>query len=259
MNFYMGSNINFSYNKTKILNDISLHVKQGSITSLLGANGQGKSTLLKIMLGILPPNSGEVLLFGQNLQKYTPKQRALHISYVPQHSFITFPFSVLEIVLMGRIASTTWFKQASLEDKELAKEALETLGIFHLKDTNFQTLSGGQKQLTLIARALAQGTKIILMDEPISGLDYGNQIKLLEILLQLQDKGYTIIKSSHFPDHAFLLGGDVYALQNGKIIASGKTKEIITEELIFNLYNAKVKIQTSCENKKICIPFLKQS
>lgn len=254
MSFFEAHNIHFSYQNKKILNDVSITIPQGAIVSLLGANGVGKSTLMKILLGLLSPSRGKVMLQGKPLQSYSIKERAKQIAYVPQSTKIVFSFSALDIVLMGRIAFESWFQKASQEDRTLAYQAMHKLGIEHLAEQDYQTLSGGQKQLVLIARALAQGAKIVVMDEPISGLDYGNQLRLLEVILTLSKEGYTFLKSTHFPEHALLLGGMTYAIQDTKILAHGYTQNILTTELINTLYATHIELQATPSGHTVCVP-----
>ncbi len=254
MSFYSAKNLHFSYNSTPILKGVDLHIDEGSIVSLLGPNGTGKSTLMKLFLGLLSPKSGEVLLKGKALQSYSIKERALHVSYVPQSTQVAFAFCALDIVVMGRIAFESWFQKPSKTDRDLARAAMERLGILHLEKRTFQTLSGGEKQLVLIARSLAQGAKILVMDEPVSGLDYGNQLRLLETIMKLSKEGYTFLKSTHFPEHALMLGGSTYALKNGGIFACGKSTEVINEELINSLYNTHVYIKKTTCGYPVCIP-----
>lgn len=254
MSFYSANNLHFSYNNTPILQGVDLHINEGSIVSLLGANGTGKSTLMKLFLGLLTPQSGEILLKGKPLSAYSIKERALHVSYVPQSTQVAFAFCALDIVVMGRIAFESWFQKPSKEDIALARSAMERLGIVHLEKRTFQTLSGGEKQLVLIARSLAQGAKILVMDEPVSGLDYGNQLRLLETIMALSKEGYTFLKSTHFPEHALMLGGYTYALKEGHVLAHGPTSKTITEELINELYQTNIVLkQTTC-GYPVCIP-----
>jgi iron complex transport system ATP-binding protein len=254
MSFYSAENLYFSYNSTPILQGVDLRIEEGSIVSLLGPNGTGKSTLMKLFLGLLSPKSGEVLLKGKPLQSYSIKERALHVSYVPQSTQVAFAFCALDIVMMGRIAFESWFQKPSKEDRDLARAAMERLGIVHLEKRTFQTLSGGEKQLVLIARSLAQGAKILVMDEPVSGLDYGNQLRLLETILKLSKEGYTFLKSTHFPEHALMLGGYTYALKNGHILAHGLTCKTITQDLINELYHTNIELKQTVCGYPVCIP-----
>ena len=254
MSFYGARNLTFSYQNNSVLKGIDIAIEEGSIVSLLGPNGTGKSTLIKLLLGLLTPNLGDIFLKNKMLEDYSIKERALHVSYVPQSSLIAFAFNALDIVLMGRIASESWFKKASLRDIEISMESMERLGIVHLAKRVYQTLSGGEKQLVLIARALAQGAKILVMDEPVSGLDYGNQLRLLETIMILSKEGYTFLKSTHFPEHALILGGTTYALKDGLIFAHGHSSDIINEELINSLYNTHVYVKRTACGYPVCIP-----
>lgn len=254
MSFYQAKNLFFSYNNKPVLQGVDLAIEKGSIVSLLGPNGTGKSTLMKLFLGLLTPKSGEVILKGKALQSYSIKERAYHVSYVPQSTQVAFAFFALDIVLMGRIAFETWFKKPSQADIHLAREAMDRLGILHLEKRTFQTLSGGEKQLVLIARSLAQGAKILVMDEPVSGLDYGNQLRLLETIMNLSQEGYTFLKSTHFPEHALMLGGYTYALKDGHILAHGLTCKTITQELINELYHTNIELKQTACGYPVCIP-----
>lgn len=247
-------NLSFEYTQKKILGSIDLSIKKGGIIALLGPNGTGKSTLLKLMLGLLYPTSGTILLHQKELSSYTQKQLATHMAYVPQSSLQPFSFSVLEIVLMGRISQQTLFSTYTPKDKEIALSILETMGILHLKDRAYNELSGGEKQLVLISRALAQEAPLLLMDEPVSGLDYGNQLRLLEHLDLLASKGTTIIMTTHFPDHALLIASDVILIRNGKLFAQGLPTQVITEENLRALYDVKVSVHSSIHGFSMCIP-----
>ncbi|MDD3344634.1 MAG: ABC transporter ATP-binding protein [Sulfurospirillaceae bacterium] len=247
-------NLSFEYTQKKILESIYLSIKPGGIVALLGPNGTGKSTLLKLMLGILNPSSGTILLHQHELSTYTQQQLATHMAYVPQSSMQPFAFSVFEIVLMGRISQQTLFSTYTLKDKQIVLDVLETIGILHLKDRAYNQLSGGEKQLVLIARALAQEAPLLLMDEPVSGLDYGNQLRLLEHLDVLASKGTTIIMTTHFPDHALLVASDVILIQNGKLFAQGSPRSVITEENLRALYDVNVSVQSSIHGFSMCIP-----
>ncbi|MDD3343067.1 MAG: ABC transporter ATP-binding protein [Sulfurospirillaceae bacterium] len=254
MSFYEAQDLFFSYQEKPILQGVNLSVEEGCIVSLLGENGTGKSTLMKLFLGLLTPEKGTIVLKNRALQSYSIKERALHVSYVPQSTQIAFAFCAFDIVIMGRIAFESWFKKASQADIQIAQSSMERLGIAHLAKRTFQTLSGGEKQLVLIARSLAQGAKILVMDEPVSGLDYGNQLRLLETILHLSKEGYTFLKSTHFPEHALMLGGYTYALKNGHVLAHGETSETITQELINELYNTDIALkQTTC-GYPVCVP-----
>lgn len=250
-------NISFSYGNKEIIKDITFELEQGDIISLLGPNGAGKSTLIKVLLGLLKPQKGEVFLEGKELREYSQKSLAKKIAYVPQNSHLPFAYTVLEVVIMGRIAHQTLFSKYTCKDEEIAKKSLEMLHIEHLKDRVYNELSGGQQQLVLIARALAQEAKIFIMDEPVSGLDYGNQIRLLEQIQNLSNEGYTFLQSTHYPDHALLISNESLLMKDGKVFQKGKTLEVITEESLQTLYGVNVEIAKFSQNQYICIPTFK--
>jgi len=206
------------------------------------------------MLGLLIPTKGKVYLEKKDINSYKQKNLAKKIAYVPQNSFLPFSFSVLEVVITGRIAHQSLFSNYGKKNKEIALESLEIVGLSSLYDKPYNELSGGQKRLVLIARALAQEAKIFIMDEPVSGLDYGNQLRLLEHIKNLSQKGYTFIKSTHCPDHAFLVSNKSILIKDGKILSNGITHEVINQNSIKQLYGIDVQIQTALLNQRVCIP-----
>lgn len=247
-------NLHFDYGKTQILKGVSLELKEGAIISLLGPNGTGKSTLIKLILGLLSPKAGHVSVYGKELTKYGVRERAKTIAYVPQSSSVAFAFSALDVVMMGRVSRQSWFANPSRLDKEISMHSMERLGVAHLANRAYPTMSGGEKQLTLIARALAQEAKILVMDEPISGLDYGNQLRLLETIISLSKDGYSFLKSTHFPEHAMMIGGTTLAIKGGAVIGEGASRDIVTNELIKILYDTTVEIKSTDCGYPVCVP-----
>ncbi len=245
-------NISFSYDKKEVLKGVDLELHSGDVLSLLGKNGCGKSTLMKILMGIYP-SQGEVYLLGRNIKEYKQKEIAQLISYIPQTHKIPFDYTVFEVVLMGRLAHIGLFSNYSKEDKKIAHEALERVGIVNLKEEIYSQISGGQRQLAFIARALAQKSKIIFMDEPVTGLDYENQIKLLLFLKEFASKEYTFLKTTHYPDHALYTSNKVLMLKEGKIINSGDISTL-DEKHIKTLYNVDVEIIEKPNGYKFCVP-----
>lgn len=248
--------IHFSYRHATVLTDVSLTINKGEVVSVLGPNGSGKSTLLKILLGICPCKSGEVWLNGTPIQQLGPKEVAQRMAYVPQRHDLTFPFTVRDVVLMGRIAHTSLFTSYSREDVRRALNALDRLGILHLKDRPYSGISGGERQLTLIGRALAQGAEVLILDEPITGLDYGNQLRLLTQIRELARDGYTFLKSTHFPDHALLVSSRVILLNHGRVIDEGPPSQVMTAENILNLYQVEVDVIPVHNGLTCCVPRL---
>ncbi len=246
--------ISFGYTRENVLSDVSFAIREGEIVTLLGPNGCGKSTLIKIMLGLLRPANGGVFLNGRNIGQIRSKTLAGKIAYVPQTHRSSFPYSVLDVVLMGRIPHKPFFFRYSKTDLRIADDALGRLSISHLADRAYTEISGGERQLTLIARALAQGAKTFIMDEPASGLDYGNQLRLLDQIIKLSREGYTFIKSTHSPEHALWIADRAILIKNGAIVADGKCDEIITSENLFSLYNARVNVLKLNGSLRVCVP-----
>ncbi len=251
------TNLCFSYGNHKVLQDISFHAENGSFLSVLGPNGVGKSTLFKCLLGILQPNSGEIILDGQNIRALSPKQLASKIAYIPQSHHPSFHYSVLEMVLMGTTARLGSFASPGCAEEDKAEQALKRLGIIHLKDRSFLQISGGEQQLTLIARALVQEARILVMDEPGASLDFGNCIRVMQTVQNLVGEGYLVIQSTHDPDQAFRHSDRILALLEGHILAYGKPHEVVTPELISKLYNIQVEVCSLRDDEiRVCIPHI---
>lgn len=247
-------NISFGYTRKPVLKDITLAINTGEIVTLLGPNGCGKSTLIKMILGLLRPARGTVLLNGVGIETLSPKAIAREIAYVPQIHRSSFPYAVIDIVLMGRIPHKTFFYRYSDEDMAVARDALARLSISHLTERPYTELSGGERQLTIIARALAQGARTLIMDEPATGLDYGNQLRLLEEIVNLSREGYTFIKSTHSPEHALWVADRAIMIKNGAIFADGRCDDIVNGENLFHLYNAHVDVMRVNGSLWVCAP-----
>jgi len=247
-------NVSFGYGDRPVLKDVSFSIGKGSLVALLGPNGCGKTTLLKTMLGLLPLESGEVLFENQPVTGFDRRGLARRIAYVPQIHRASFAFQVLDVVLMGRIPHKGFWTAYNRTDEALAMQALDKLGIAHLHDRPYTEISGGERQMALIARALCQGAHTFILDEPANGLDYGNQIKLLEQLAELATEGYTFVMSTHFPDHVLWVASQVVMLRGGKLVAEGATDDVVTRENLCHLYQADVQVWQLLENFKICVP-----
>jgi iron complex transport system ATP-binding protein len=233
--------ISFAYSQKKcVLEDIHLTVYSGEVLALLGINGAGKSTLIRLLLGFEKIQLGKIFIEERPINSFTRREMATRIAYVPQAHVAPFPYSSREVVLLGRIAQSGLMRSPGERDIGIVESAMERLGIEHLADRPYTRISGGERQLVLIARALAQEARILIMDEPASGLDYGNQIRLLKHLRGLAEDGYTILKSTHYPDHVLLGADRVASLVNGRIRSVGKPNEIITKDEIHQLYNVDV-------------------
>ena len=232
--------VSFSYGGgIPVLDGVSFTAPEGSFISVLGPNGAGKSTLFRCILGNLTGYTGEILLDGVSIRGYSPREMARHIAYIPQTHRPAFGYSVADTVLMGTTRQLPAFGQPGPKQQEVARKAMELVGIGHLAQRDFARLSGGEQQLTLIARAIAQQADILVMDEPTSALDYGNQLRILQQVRELAQQGYTVLLSTHNPQHALQFSHRVLALYRGKILADGQTDSALTEALVERLYGVR--------------------
>jgi iron complex transport system ATP-binding protein len=229
------------YGSRTVLDDVSLCFHQGELVSLLGPNGCGKTTFLKILLGLLSPQSGVVLFQGDLVCRLPRKQYARHVAYVPQGHRTAFPYTVEDVVAMGRLPHAALWMGRSARHEAWIEDALAKLEIAHLRKRAYTEISGGERQLTLIARALAQGADTIIMDEPTSALDYGHQVRLLDQLARLAGDGLTCIKSTHTPEHALWGSDRVVMLSDGRVVADGRPREEISPESLHRLYRVRVR------------------
>ncbi len=249
--------LTFSYpGGTAVFSGVTLSVEEGSVTSLLGPNGTGKSTLLKCMAGLISPSHGSVLLDGQEIAGMQPHEIARRVGFVPQSQVSAFPFLVRDIVLMGRASHLGLFATPSAADEAIATEALERVGISHLAERPCTGISGGEWQLALIARAIAQRPGVLLLDEPTSHLDLGNQMRVLEVIRGLAGDGMTIVVATHFPDHVLLTSSRVAILKDRQILAAGSPEDVISEGSMRRAYGLDVRILHLDEpfNRRICVP-----
>ena len=247
-------NISFDYDGEVIFSDISFSIERGDVLCILGPNGTGKTTLIKCLNGLNEINSGEILINGEDIRALSFRQISKHVGYIPQSHVPSFPFKVFDVVLMGRAPYLNLTDSPKDEDKKIALDALKTLGIEGLKDKEYTNLSGGERQLVFLARVLCQKPDILILDEPTSHLDFGNQIKLLEIIDNLARSGLSIIMSSHFPDHAFLSSTKVAIMKNKKFIDFGTPDDVVTEENLKRAYSIDVKLMELDDKRKVCVP-----
>ena len=255
--------LSFGYDRSKpLLKDICLSVGEGESLCLLGPNGTGKTALLRCLLGINSFSKGAVQVDGRELHGIARRDLARLVAYVPQSVSTTFPFTIFDMVLMGRNPHLGNFSVPSEADGKLALAALERVGIDHLKDRPFNKISGGEQQLTLIARALAQGSRIVIMDEPTASLDYGNQIRILKIINELRAACFTVVMTTHCPDHAFLSATRVAIMKEGRIVAAGEPKKVITSGSMSALYAADIRVLSAQfsegpgRSANVCVPVM---
>ena len=222
---------------------------------IVGPNGVGKSTLFRCILKLLLPTMGNTFIDGIPITEYTTPQLAHKIAYIPQSHHPIFNFNVLDMVLMGTNAQLNRFSAPGKKEITLAEELLERLEISHLRNRGYSNLSGGERQLVLIARAMAQRAKILLMDEPSANLDFGNRIRLMQAIKKLTTEGYLVIQSTHDPDQAYFYSDKILALYEGQVKAFGSPKDTICNSLISTLYGVNVEV-TSMKNDtvRICVP-----
>ncbi|MBP3413425.1 MAG: ABC transporter ATP-binding protein [Oscillospiraceae bacterium] len=248
-------NLSFSYGGGQVLDGLSFSADYGEFLSVLGPNGVGKSTLFRCILGLLTPKTGQILIDGLPISALSPKELAKKIAYIPQSHAPVFHYSVFDMVLMGTTAQTTVFSSPGKDQHRLAEAALDRLGIGALGDRSYRTLSGGERQLVLIARAVAQQAKILLMDEPSASLDFGNRLRVMNTVRSLGSEGYCVIQSTHDPEQAYLYSDKILALHKGKVLAHGSPAEIFDARLISRLYGVEVEIcSLKNDTLRVCIP-----
>lgn len=249
-------NISFSYDKDSpaVFENISFSIEKGDVLCVLGPNGTGKTTLIKCINGLHKVNEGEVYLNGSSIQTLSFKDISRMVGYIPQGHVPSFPFTVFDVVLMGRSPYVNITASPKERDREIARNALETLGIEDLKDKPYTNLSGGERQLVFLARVLAQEPDLLILDEPTNHLDFGNQIKLLEIIEQLSKLGLAVIMSSHYPDHAFLAASKVAIMKDKGFIDFGTPDDVLSEENLKKAYGIDVKLMELDDGRKICVP-----
>ena len=238
-------NATFSYGKENVFQDISFSVTKGEIFCLLGPNGSGKTTLLDCVLGTNKLKSGNIKVNGENITSFNPRKLAQQISYVPQRHECAFPYRVIDVTMMGRAPYTGIFSAPTQNDREIARNALMITGIYHLRRRPYTQLSGGELQLVMLARALAQNTSMIIMDEPTAHLDFRHELVVLETIMNLvKEKQISVLMATHFPNHAFYFEDNnikinIALLKDGRFMAQGPPREILNEETIEKLYGVK--------------------
>lgn len=232
-------NLSFGYKKNKlVLEDLSISFQDGRVIALLGKNGSGKSTLLDCILGV-SKYSGEILVDGKEIDEYSSKELASIISFIPQNLQINIDYSIREFISFGLNPHLSLFESISKEQYDLIEKSAQKSGIAELLDEDINKVSGGERQLAFIARALTQNAKIIIMDEPTSALDFGNQQKLFKIIKEISNEGKTIIFTTHNPNHLINLDCDIYSIINGKIQEIEKLdlnvmKDLYDDDFIFD-------------------------
>jgi len=239
-----GRDLAIGYGDRVVGRGLHVSLQQGEVLALLGPNGSGKTTLLKTLLGILPPLAGTALIDGKPITSYAAAERARRIAYVPQSHVPTFGFTVETVVLMGRTAHGSLFSAPSAADRLVAGRALERFGITSLKERPYTMISGGERQLVLLARALAQEPQFIVLDEPTASLDFGNQGKVMSEIRTLAAAGHGILFTTHDPNHALRAADRAFLIRDGQRIADGRVREVLTRARLQSLYGAPIEMLT---------------
>ncbi|MDR3102262.1 MAG: ABC transporter ATP-binding protein [Methanocalculaceae archaeon] len=253
------SHLSFAYSRNSrlVLNDVSFLVAEGELLAVLGPNGVGKSTLFRCILGFLPHHQGSIYLNGKDIRTLDHKEIAKYVAYIPQSTHPVFNYTVLDVVLMGLANQVRLLASPNRIHINEAYAAMESLGISHLRDAGYGEISGGERQLALIARALVQKARILIMDEPTANLDYGNQFRVMRRISDLAKEGYSVVLSTHNPDHAFLYANRALMIYGGRVIASGTPEDVLDAKLIKEVYGVDVYIedyQCGSYHHKHCIP-----
>lgn len=248
------SDLYYSYGNKNVLKNISFALNKSELCFLLGSNGAGKSTLIKCILHLLNYKKGNIFINDINLKNLSLRERSKLVSYVPQEHSASFNQLVIDVVIMGAANQLDFYQSPSEKERIKAKNILENLKISHLMHRGYAEISGGERQLVLIARALMQDSNILIMDEPYSNLDYGNQIRLMKILLDLKKMGYIVLLSSHNPQDAFLYADKVIVMNDGEIKNIGKPDIVLTPDLLSEIYKCNIEIIKIKKKYTLCVP-----
>jgi iron complex transport system ATP-binding protein len=250
--------LGYGYPGRSVGRDVSLELGAGEVLCVLGPNGGGKTTLLRTLLGLLPPQGGTIFLDGRPLAAWPRHELARVMAYVPQAHAGHFAFSVCDIVLMGRTAHLGLFAVPAQRDCEAAMHALDTLGITHLAEQPYTRISGGERQLVLIARALAQGATLLVLDEPTAGLDFGNQLRVLQQIDTLAASGIGVVFSTHDPDQAFQCADQALLLRPGGPLCSGAPDAVLNRDNLRELYGVAVDVVELPNGRRACLSVINQ-
>ncbi|HSH43052.1 MAG TPA: ABC transporter ATP-binding protein [Arenicellales bacterium] len=246
--------LSIGYDGVPVASGIDIEVRPGEVTCLLGPNGCGKTTLFKTLIGLIPPLAGEVRVDGRLLAGLSVREIAAHIAYVPQQHAPTFPFRVFDVVMMGRQARKGLLSAPGERDRERTGEVLAQVGISDLADADYSRISGGQRQLVLIARALVQDTGLLVLDEPTASLDYGNQVRIVGEIARLARAGYGVVLSTHNPDHAFAVADRVALMHDAGIMAAGRPEEVLAAGRLSDVYGVPMSIRRLEGGVTVCVP-----
>jgi iron complex transport system ATP-binding protein len=246
----------FGFPGRSVGRDVSFALADGEVMCVLGPNGGGKTTLFRTLLGLLAAQAGSVFLQGHPLDSLSRQDIARRVGYVPQGHAGQFAYTVREVVLMGRTAHLGAFGAPGRRDLEVADKALSLLGLEALAERPITQVSGGERQLALIARALAQEPRLLVMDEPTANLDFGNQVRILQRIRSLAAGGISVLFSTHDPDHAFLAADRALLLAEGRALAIGAPVEVIRPDTLERMYGVSVSVVPLAGGGHTCLPSL---
>ncbi len=252
--------VGLGYNGRAIVRDIDLSVRSGDVLCLLGQNGAGKTTLFRTLLGFIRPVCGSITIDGRDISQLSRQELARMVSWVPQSHGTPFAYEARDVVLFGRAVHLGLFASPGRVDRQIAMQSMELLEIAHLAGRPFTELSGGERQMVLIARALAQDAKFMILDEPASNLDYGNQVRVIRKIRELASRSIGIIMATHHPDHAFMTASRVAVLDQGRLCESGAAEAMLTPETLKRVYGVDVQVfdapAGASATRKVCAPVI---
>ncbi len=246
------------YGNGDVVKGVSCFADKGDVLCLVGPNGCGKTTLFRLILGSVPMSGGSIKIDGRQLNTLSARELANLVAYIPQYHSPVFEYTVLEVVTMGRASHFSAFESPKSVDRDAAFEALKKVNALHLANKKYTALSGGQRQLVLIARAICQASKLIIMDEPAANLDYANHRLLMDVIAQLAEDGYCVLISTHSPEHPFAIGTKVLLMKDGCVSRFGKPQEAITSESLYSVYGIEMDVISVFDRygarRTICLP-----
>lgn len=246
--------LRFGYDPARpVLDGVTLSYESPGVMCVLGTNGTGKSTLLRCLIGELRPLSGEALVDGRPVGSWKPVELARHFAYLPQTHSPSFSYSVLDVVTMGRTSRISHLASPAASDVAFAREQLDYLGIGRLAERPYTEVSGGERQLVMLAAALAQEPEALLLDEPTSHLDFGNQYRFVRLVERLRERGVGVLMTTHFPDHALMLDCPTAVLSKGRVQCLGPAREVVRDEVMAQVYGIPVTV-AHVGDRTTCIP-----
>ncbi len=250
----VGHELAIGYPGHRVGSGFALQLAPGEVLALLGPNGGGKTTLLKTLLGLLQPQTGHVLLDGQPLASWSARERARRLAYVPQSTAGSFDYTVFDLVLMGRTAHIGTLSAPSAHDRDAATAAIERMGLAPLAQRPITMISGGERQLALIARALAQEARVVVLDEPTASLDFGNQGKVLREIRRLAEVGLAVLFSTHVPNHALRWADRALLIRDGHTLAQGAVAQVLMPDTLAHLYGGAVDALHAADGRRAFLP-----